>query len=83
MLVPWSTITWADRRQAIALQMLQALAFRWESPPNFALVVLAIIWLIILLLVAVPNVVEHNIYGPTGYCKPQWTWLGSKFDTIA
>lgn len=70
MLVPWNAITWTDRRQAIALHMLQALAFRWKSPQNFALVVLAIIWLIIFLVVAVPNVVEHNIYGPTGHCKP-------------
>ena len=60
----------ADQRQAIALHMLQVLAFRQRPPPKFALVVLAIIWLIILGLLAVPNIVQGNIYAPIGYCKP-------------
>ncbi|KIM65831.1 hypothetical protein SCLCIDRAFT_418572 [Scleroderma citrinum Foug A] len=51
--------------------MLQVLALRWRSPPKFALVVLAIIWLVILVLLIVPNVVQNNIYGPTGY----WCWI--------
>ena len=59
--------------------MLQVLAFRWRPPPKFALVVLAIIWLIILGLLAVPNMVQGNIYGPIGYCRSSWTWLGLKF----
>ena len=65
----------ADPRQAIALHMLQVLALRWRSPPKFALVVLAIIWLVILVLLTVPNVVQNNIYGPTGYRKSSWTWF--------
>jgi len=69
----------ADWKQAIALHMLQVLVLRWKSPPKFALVVLAIIWLVILFLSVVPNVIQHNIYGPTGYCKSSWTWLGLKF----
>jgi len=66
----------ADQSQAIALHMLQVLAFRWRPPPKFALVVLAIIWLVILVLLAVPSVVQGNIYAPIGYCKPSWTRLG-------
>ncbi|KIN97035.1 hypothetical protein M404DRAFT_161524 [Pisolithus tinctorius Marx 270] len=56
---------------AIALHILQALVLEWRSPPKFALLVLAIIWLDILILVVVPNVTQHNIYGPTGY----WCWI--------
>ncbi|KAI6153685.1 hypothetical protein BKA82DRAFT_4092828 [Pisolithus tinctorius] len=56
---------------AIALHMLQVLVLEWRSPPKFALLVLAIIWLVILILVVVPNVTEHNIYGPTGH----WCWI--------
>ncbi|KAI6028215.1 hypothetical protein EDC04DRAFT_158510 [Pisolithus marmoratus] len=56
---------------AIALQILQVLVLRRESPPKFALLILAIVWLAILVLVVVPNVVQHNIYGPTGY----WCWI--------
>ncbi|KAI6031655.1 hypothetical protein BKA83DRAFT_4203495 [Pisolithus microcarpus] len=56
---------------AIALHMLQVLVLGWRSPPKFALRILAIIWLSISTLVVVPNVVQHNIYGPTGY----WCWI--------
>ncbi|KIM61799.1 hypothetical protein SCLCIDRAFT_855764 [Scleroderma citrinum Foug A] len=56
---------------AIALHILQILALRWRSPPKFALVVLAIIWLVIFVLSVVPNIVQRNIYGPTGY----WCWI--------
>ncbi|KAG6328510.1 hypothetical protein ID866_10579 [Astraeus odoratus] len=55
---------------AIALHTLQILVFDWKSSPKFALVVLAIIWLVVIILVAVPNAVQHNIYGPTGnFCR--------------
>ena len=40
---------------------------------------LAIIWLVIFVLSVVPNIVQRNIYGPTGYCKPSWTCLGLTF----
>ncbi|KAI6149668.1 hypothetical protein BKA82DRAFT_161481 [Pisolithus tinctorius] len=56
---------------AIALHILQVLVLEWRSPPKFALFILAIIWLAILILVIVPNVTQHNIYGPTGY----WCWI--------
>ncbi|KAI6119804.1 hypothetical protein F5141DRAFT_35339 [Pisolithus sp. B1] len=56
---------------AIALHMLQVLVLGWRSPPKFALLILAIIWLSILILVVVPNVAQHNIYGPTDY----WCWI--------
>jgi len=69
----------ADQSQAIALHMLQVLAFRWRSPPKFALIVLTIIWLVILVLLVVPSVVQGNIYAPIGYCKSSWIWLGLKF----
>ncbi|KAI6108428.1 hypothetical protein EDD16DRAFT_81346 [Pisolithus croceorrhizus] len=60
-----------DSRQAIALHILQVLVLGWRPPPKSALLILAINWLSILILVAVPNVVQHNIYGPTGY----WCWI--------
>ncbi|KAI6007235.1 hypothetical protein EDD15DRAFT_2358377 [Pisolithus albus] len=64
---------------AIALHMLQVLVLGWRSPPKFALLILAIIWLSILILVVVPNVAQHNIYGPTGY----WCWIdGSTAEQI-
>ncbi|KAI6119803.1 hypothetical protein EV401DRAFT_1471348 [Pisolithus croceorrhizus] len=56
---------------AIALHILQVLVLEWKPPPKFALLILAINWLSILILVVVPNVVQHNIYGPTGY----WCWI--------
>ncbi|KAL4069706.1 hypothetical protein V8B97DRAFT_615943 [Scleroderma yunnanense] len=56
---------------AVALHMLAVLVFHWKSPPKFALIGLAIIWLVIIVLVVVPNAVQHNIYGPTGY----WCWI--------
>ncbi|KAI6151347.1 hypothetical protein EDD17DRAFT_1149644 [Pisolithus thermaeus] len=56
---------------AISLHILQVLVLGWKSPPNFALFILAINWLSILILVVVPNVVQHNIYGLTGY----WCWI--------
>ncbi|KAI6037686.1 hypothetical protein EDC04DRAFT_2570911 [Pisolithus marmoratus] len=66
-------------RYAIALHMLQVLVLEWSFPPRFALLILAIIWLVILLLVVMPNVVQHNIYGPTGY----WCWIdGSTVEQI-
>ena len=58
------------------MQILQVMAFRWRPPPNFPLLVLVIIWLVILVPVAVPNIVQHGIYGPTGYCKSPWTKIG-------
>ena len=67
----------ADQSQAIALHMLQVLAFRWRSPPKFALIVLTIIWLVIIVLLV--SVVQGNIYAPIGYCKSSWIWLGLKF----
>ncbi|KAI6004515.1 hypothetical protein F5J12DRAFT_893590 [Pisolithus orientalis] len=56
---------------AIALHILQVLVLRWRSPPKFALLILAILWLVILVLVVVPNVAQQNIYGPTGH----WCWI--------
>ncbi|KAI6156991.1 hypothetical protein BKA82DRAFT_949512 [Pisolithus tinctorius] len=58
-------------RCAIALHILQVLVLRWRSPPKFALLILAVIWLVILVLVVVPNVAQQNIYGPTGH----WCWI--------
>ncbi|KAI6047732.1 hypothetical protein EDC04DRAFT_2556091 [Pisolithus marmoratus] len=58
-------------RYAIALHMLQVLVLEWRSPPKFALLILAVIWLVIVILVVVPNVAQHNVYGPTTY----WCWI--------
>ncbi|KIJ21857.1 hypothetical protein PAXINDRAFT_165222 [Paxillus involutus ATCC 200175] len=56
---------------AIALYTLQVLVFRFDSSPKFALVVLAIIWVITALLVAIPNAIQHGLYNPTG----AWCWI--------
>ncbi|KAI6162091.1 hypothetical protein EDD17DRAFT_1508387 [Pisolithus thermaeus] len=59
--------------------LLSVLVLGWRSPPKFALLILAIIWLSILILVVVPNVAQHNIYGPTDY----WCWIdGSTAEQI-
>ncbi|KAI6155197.1 hypothetical protein BKA82DRAFT_118540 [Pisolithus tinctorius] len=60
-------------RYAIASHILQVLVLKRKSPPKFALLILAIIWLVILILVVVPNVAQHNVYGPTGH----WCWINS------
>ncbi|KAI6156984.1 hypothetical protein BKA82DRAFT_539533 [Pisolithus tinctorius] len=56
---------------AIALHILRVLVLEWIFPPKFALRILAIIWLVIAILVVVPNVVQNNIYGPTSH----WCWI--------
>ncbi|KAI6002223.1 hypothetical protein F5J12DRAFT_224173 [Pisolithus orientalis] len=56
---------------AIALHILQVLVLNWRSPPKYALFVLAIIWVVIVILVVAPNVIQHNINGPTGH----WCWI--------
>ncbi|KAI5996823.1 hypothetical protein F5J12DRAFT_929075 [Pisolithus orientalis] len=53
---------------AIAMHVLQVLVLQRKSPPKFALLVLAIIWLVTLFLVVVPPiVVQHNIYGTSDH----------------
>ncbi|EGO05201.1 hypothetical protein SERLA73DRAFT_174199 [Serpula lacrymans var. lacrymans S7.3] len=56
---------------AIALHTLQVLVFRWTSAPRTALVVLLVIWIVVALMVGVPNAVQDQYYGPTGY----WCWI--------
>ncbi|KIK96011.1 hypothetical protein PAXRUDRAFT_139473 [Paxillus rubicundulus Ve08.2h10] len=59
---------------AIALYTLQVLVFHFNSSPKFALVVLAVIWVITALLVAIPNAIQHGLYNPTG----QWCWINER-----
>ncbi|KAI6156979.1 hypothetical protein BKA82DRAFT_25879 [Pisolithus tinctorius] len=82
---------------AVAVHVLQVLVLQWTPPPKFALPVLAIIWLVILLLVVVPPiVVQHNIYGSSGYwCFVDgsivtqvglvyiWLWVSGVVNTIS
>ncbi|KAI6033298.1 hypothetical protein EDC04DRAFT_2213696 [Pisolithus marmoratus] len=56
---------------AITLYTLQVFVLKWKAPPKLPLLILAIIWLDILVLVVVPNVAQHDIYGPTGH----WCWI--------
>ncbi|KAF9236419.1 hypothetical protein BU15DRAFT_76993 [Melanogaster broomeanus] len=55
----------------ITLHTLQVLAFRQNSSPKFARVILAIIWVTIALLVGIPNAVQRSIYDPAG----AWCWI--------
>ncbi|KAI6157077.1 hypothetical protein BKA82DRAFT_994530, partial [Pisolithus tinctorius] len=72
---------------AVAVHVLQVLVLQWRSPPKLALLVLAIIWLLIFLLVVVPPiVVQHNIYGASGYwcfvdgsIMTQFLWMDTDF----
>ncbi|KIJ68570.1 hypothetical protein HYDPIDRAFT_24830 [Hydnomerulius pinastri MD-312] len=56
---------------AIALHTLQILVFRWDSSPKFAIVILAIVWVITALLVGIPNALQSHYYEPTG----TWCWI--------
>lgn len=60
----FSTIT-------IALHTMQVLVLRWSSPPKAALLGSAIIWVIVGLMVGIPNILIDNFYGPTGH----WCWI--------
>lgn len=60
----FSTIT-------IALHTMQVLVLRWSTPPKAALIGSAIIWVIVGLMVGIPNIVIDNFYGPTGH----WCWI--------
>ncbi|KAG2350245.1 hypothetical protein BDR05DRAFT_954341 [Suillus weaverae] len=60
----FSTIT-------IALHTMQVLVLRWGTPPKAALLGTAIIWLIVALMVGIPNILIDHFYGPTGH----WCWI--------
>ncbi|KAF9229163.1 hypothetical protein BS17DRAFT_689228 [Gyrodon lividus] len=56
---------------AITLHTLQVLVFSRDSSPKFALIILAIIWVIIALVVGIPSAIQHGYYNPTG----AWCWI--------
>ena len=58
------TAMWLIGDRLFALHTLQVLALRWRFPPKFALFMLAIVWLIILVLLAVHNVVQGKYMVP-------------------
>ncbi|KAG1800927.1 uncharacterized protein HD556DRAFT_1340791 [Suillus plorans] len=60
----FSTIT-------IALHTMQVLILRWSTPPKGALLGSAIIWIIVGLMVGIPNIIIDDFYGPTGH----WCWI--------
>ncbi|KAG2159737.1 uncharacterized protein EDB93DRAFT_1111762 [Suillus bovinus] len=55
----------------IALHTMQVLVLRWTSPPKSALFFSVIIWLIVGLMVGIPNIIIDDFYGPTGH----WCWI--------
>ncbi|KAG2120758.1 uncharacterized protein F5147DRAFT_647191 [Suillus discolor] len=57
--------------QTIALHTMQVLILRWSTPPKGALLGSAIIWMIVGLMVGIPNIIIDDFYGPTGH----WCWI--------
>ncbi|KAG1784074.1 hypothetical protein EV702DRAFT_1191079 [Suillus placidus] len=55
----------------IALHTMKVLVLRWSTPPKAALLGSAIIWVIVALMVGIPNILIDNFYGPTGH----WCWI--------
>ena len=44
------------------------LVLKWRTPPKAALLGSAIIWMIVGLMVGIPNALLEDFYGPTGHC---------------
>ncbi|KAG1866458.1 hypothetical protein C8R48DRAFT_179743 [Suillus tomentosus] len=63
--------TGAAFRRTIALHTMQVLILRWSTPPKGALFGSAIIWIIVGLMVGIPNIIIDEFYGPTGH----WCWI--------
>ncbi|KAG2044967.1 hypothetical protein BDR03DRAFT_976861 [Suillus americanus] len=61
-------IVWID---AAGIYPGTVLVLRWSSPPKAALLGSAIIWVIVGLMVGIPNILIDNFYGPTGH----WCWI--------
>ena len=58
------TAMWLIGDRLLALHTLQVLALRWRFPQKFALLMLAIVWLVVLVLLAVPNAVQGKYMVP-------------------
>lgn len=54
--------------KAITVHTMIVLVLKWRTPPRAALLGSAIIWLIVGLMVGIPNAVVDSFYGPTGHC---------------